>query len=243
MGVFVEVHHTEVIKGKPYAEGRKILQCNTLGDEATFGWPPAVRLFATLLPNTRRAARSSPPFLFHFPASSPKAYWHFGSPSLPAGASDVDPMKMEQVLVVLTLVMLAVQPSAVVLMTGSVLPVDWLKVTPPASIVEEYLTESAKYASSAVTRLRRSDFIEARYAFSFVLANFGIAIAARMPMITTTMSSSISVKPLRFICASPCCCVMMANTGTWSYGIIHHAPRKQAVCPPLRRTGQPHVPQ
>src|SRR6476660_4448692 len=45
--------------------------------------------------------------------------------------------------------------------------------------------------------LRRSDFIEARYAFSFVLANFGIAIAARMPMITTTIRSSISVKPLR----------------------------------------------
>src|SRR5436190_22654104 len=93
--------------------------------------------------------------------------------------------------------MLAVQPSAVVLMVGAVLPVDWVKVTPPAPIVDEYLTESAKYASSAVTRLRRSDFIEARYAFSFVLANFGIAIAAKMPMITTTMSNSISVKPLR----------------------------------------------
>src|SRR6266545_1420603 len=42
-------------------------------------------------------------------------------------------------------------------------------------------------------------FTEARYAFSFVLANFGIAIAAKMPMITTTIRSSISVKPLRFI--------------------------------------------
>src|SRR2546427_1761195 len=62
-----------------------------------------------------------------------------------------------------------------------------------------YFTESAKYASSAVTRFRRSDFIDARYAFSFVLANFGIAIAAKMPMITTTISCSISVKPLRFI--------------------------------------------
>src|SRR5207245_11546991 len=49
-----------------------------------------------------------------------------------------------------------------------------------------------------------SDFIEARYAFSFVLANFGIAIAAKMPMITTTIISSMSVKPLRFICTSPC---------------------------------------
>src|SRR5262247_848298 len=47
--------------------------------------------------------------------------------------------------------------------------------------------------------LRRSDFIEARYAFSFVLANFGIAIAARIPMITTTIRSSISVKPLRVV--------------------------------------------
>src|ERR1044072_6961454 len=52
-------------------------------------------------------------------------------------------------------------------------------------------------------RLRRSDFIDARYAFSFVLANFGIAIAARMPMITTTISSSISVKPLRLTTLPP----------------------------------------
>src|SRR5438445_13647101 len=90
-------------------------------------------------------------------------------------------------------------------MVGAVLPVDWVKMTPPAPIVEEYLTESAKYASSAVTRLRRSDFIDARYAFSFVFANFGIAIAARMPMITTTIRSSISVKPLRFIWTNlPC---------------------------------------
>jgi hypothetical protein len=35
------------------------------------------------------------------------------------------------------------------------------------------------------------------YAFSLVLVNFGMAIAARRPMITTTMRSSISVKPLR----------------------------------------------
>src|ERR1700716_840741 len=58
-----------------------------------------------------------------------------------------------------------------------------------------YLPESEKNDSSAVTRLRRSDFIAAVYAFVFVFANFGIAIAARMPMITTTISSSISVKP------------------------------------------------
>src|SRR6266571_4500894 len=62
-----------------------------------------------------------------------------------------------------------------------------------------YLIESAKYASSAVTMFRRSDFIEEMYAFSFVLANFGIAMAARMPMITTTINSSMSVKPLLFM--------------------------------------------
>src|SRR5881296_330071 len=76
-----------------------------------------------------------------------------------------------------------------------------------------YLIESAKYASSAVTMFRRSDFIEEMYAFSFVLANFGIAIEARMPMITTTINSSMSVKPLRFI-------------WTTSYGsscYVHHA--------------------
>src|SRR5438477_4327049 len=67
------------------------------------------------------------------------------------------------------------------------------------AVVLLILTESAKYASSAVTRFRRSDFIEAMYAFAFVLANFGIAMAAKMPMITTTISSSMSVKPLRFI--------------------------------------------
>src|SRR6185436_8877930 len=47
--------------------------------------------------------------------------------------------------------------------------------------------------------LRRSDFIAATYALSLVLANFGIAIAARMPMMTTTIRSSIRVKPLRSV--------------------------------------------
>src|SRR5438874_2691975 len=89
--------------------------------------------------------------------------------------------------------------------TPRLLPVVTQKFTAPAvggvvhAVVALYLTESAKYASSAVTRFRRSDFIEAMYAFAFVLANFGIAMAARMPMITTTISSSMSVKPLRFI--------------------------------------------
>ena len=65
------------------------------------------------------------------------------------------------------------------------------------SIVCEYLPLSEKNASSAVTRLRRSEIIAVLYALLFVFANFGIAIAAKMPMITTTMSNSIRVKPLR----------------------------------------------
>src|SRR6185295_5311833 len=100
------------------------------------------------------------------------------------------------VLVVVVCDTVAVKPSAVTVIVGPRTPRVVLYAVPKALV---YLTESAKYASSAVIRLRRSDFIEARYAFSFVFANFGIAIAARMPIITTTIRSSMSVKPLRFI--------------------------------------------
>src|SRR5580765_496318 len=119
---------------------------------------------------------------------------------------------MPQLFDVLVLVTFVVQPACVpvpVVTAPSVLPWVVQNDTEPAGagLVHEiavvYLIESAKYASSAVTRLRRSDFMEAMYAFSFVLANFGIAMAAKMPMITTTISSSISVKPLRFIPVSP----------------------------------------
>src|SRR5438034_6219528 len=64
-------------------------------------------------------------------------------------------------------------------MVPRLFPVVTQKLTAPAvggvvhAVVALYLTESAKYASSAVTRFRRSDFIEAMYAFAFVLANFG----------------------------------------------------------------------
>src|SRR6266480_4240404 len=71
--------------------------------------------------------------------------------------------------------------------TPRLFPVVTQKLTAPAvggvvhAVVAVYLTESAMYASA------------------FVLANFGIAMAAKMPMMTTTISSSMSVKPLRFI--------------------------------------------
>ena len=44
--------------------------------------------------------------------------------------------------------------------------------------------------------LRRSVLTEASLALSLVAANFGIAIAARMPMMTTTIMISTTVKPL-----------------------------------------------
>src|SRR6185503_14761397 len=115
---------------------------------------------------------------------------------------------MPQLFDVLVFVTFVVQPAWVpvpVVTVPSVLPVVVQNDTEPAGagFVQEmlvvYLIESAKYASSAVTRLRMSDFIEAMYAFSFVFANFGMAMAARMPMMTTTIKSSISVNPLRFI--------------------------------------------
>src|SRR5690242_13669661 len=119
---------------------------------------------------------------------------------------------MAQLFAVFTFVMLVVHPACVpvpIVIVPRVFPVVAHHDALPAGaglaqlVVVVYLIESAKYASSAVTMLRRSDFIEAMYAFSFVLANFGIAMAAKMPMMTTTISSSISVKPLRFMLDVP----------------------------------------
>src|SRR5436305_5921651 len=84
-------------------------------------------------------------------------------------------------------------------MTGRRVPVELENLTCVESIVCEYLPESEKNASSAVTRFRRSEIMAVLYALLFVLANFGIAIAAKMPMITTTIRSSIRVKPLRSV--------------------------------------------
>src|SRR3954468_8694005 len=84
-------------------------------------------------------------------------------------------------------------------MVGRTTPVDGANFTCEESIVVEYLPLSEKNASSAVTRLRRSEIIAVLYALFFVFANFGIAIAARMPMITTTIRSSMRVKPLRSV--------------------------------------------
>src|SRR2546423_15347008 len=83
------------------------------------------------------------------------------------------------------------------MMVGRRTPVDAANFPCVESIVGEYLPLSEKNASSAVTKLRRSEIIAVLYALLFVFANFGIAIAAKMPMITTTMSNSMRVKPFR----------------------------------------------
>src|SRR3990172_4447312 len=106
---------------------------------------------------------------------------------------------MPQVFAVPLCEAVAFQPVPETVPTVTVTPVDALKLIAVVELV--YDTWSAKYDSCAVTRLRRSDFIAAMYAFSFVFANFGIAMAAKMPMITTTIRSSISVKPLVFLTA------------------------------------------
>src|SRR6267154_4169517 len=119
-------------------------------------------------------------------------------------------------------------------MVGPTTPLVTLYAVPRLLV---YFTESAKYASSAVIRLRRSDFIDARYAFSFVFANFGIAIAARMPMITTTIRSSISVKPLRFTLN-----YLPLGTGSRHRGaalrpawqLVRHKKKERRVSPPPR---------
>src|SRR5712692_49656 len=137
---------------------------------------------------------------------TPPGYLQAGAPSVVAGAKTPWFTKIAHVTVeMFAFVSLALQPPAERVGPPNVLPWVVQKFTEPAvggvvhAMLAEYFTESAKYASSAVTRLRRSDFMEAMYAFALVFANFGIAIAAKMPMITTTIRSSMSVKPLRFI--------------------------------------------
>src|SRR2546426_433068 len=61
-----------------------------------------------------------------------------------------------------------------------------------------YVLLSTKYASWAVAALRASAATRALKPRDRYAENCGIAIAARMPMMATTTSSSISVKPLDF---------------------------------------------
>src|SRR5438552_17033915 len=89
--------------------------------------------------------------------------------------------------------------------TPRLFPVVTQKLTAPAvggvvhAVVALYLTESAKRSEERRVGKECRYRSAAMYALAFVLANLGIAMAAKMPMITTTISSSMNVKPLRFI--------------------------------------------
>src|SRR5258705_13509133 len=106
-------------------------------------------------------------------------------------------------------------------------PVDGLNFMPFVVSVA-YDAESAKYDCSAVTRLRRSDFMAAMYAFDFVLANFGIAIAARIPMITTTIRSSMRVNPRRVLRMLAFDCEWTRRAGEESAGVSWRRPLRRA---------------
>src|SRR5439155_7129576 len=102
-------------------------------------------------------------------------------------------MKIAQVLVVLALVMFDFHPSLVVTRPDSVFPVVSQYVAEPGvavqAVVPVYLIESAKRSEEHTSELQSRGYIVSRFAFAFVFANFGIAIAARIPMITTTINS------------------------------------------------------
>ena len=86
-------------------------------------------------------------------------------------------------------------PASVVDVTGSPLLAN---MTPATSAGAPRPGRDGHAPPPSTFRFLRSDFIAVTYAFSFVFANFGIAMAARIPIMTTTIRSSISVKPLRF---------------------------------------------
>src|SRR2546426_6083809 len=81
----------------------------------------------------------------------------------------------------------------------------------PGSVLHEpealYVLLSTKYASWAVAALRASAATRALKPRERYAENCGIAIAARMPMIATTTSNSINVKPLDRL--RPAFCVRM----------------------------------
>src|SRR5215212_2905838 len=71
-----------------------------------------------------------------------------------------------------------------------------IAVIAPAAL---YLLVSVARASHAVAIVRMSAIVLFCFDRCIAVRRFGIAIAARMPMIATTISSSISVKPFWFL--------------------------------------------
>src|SRR5213592_3021990 len=76
-----------------------------------------------------------------------------------------------------------------------------------------YVLLSTKYASWAVAALRASAATRALKPRERYAENCGIAIAARMPMMATTTSNSINVKPLDRL--RPAFCECMNSSSFW----------------------------
>src|SRR5437763_6567868 len=79
-----------------------------------------------------------------------------------------------------------------------------------------YVLLSTKYASWAVAALRPSAATRALKPRERYAENCGIAIAARMPMIATTTSNSINVKPLDRLRPAFCECMNPPLSGAAS---------------------------
>src|SRR6266480_1988265 len=141
-------------------------------------WNAQIRRITHCLPQNamqnKAAGRTPPPVLSLL---CDAVYLQAGAPSLmaaPTGPASLT--KMEHVtrgVVRLLFVIDASHPPPLITSVTRLFPVVGHQLTSPAAGVQAtpptllvtlvlYLTESAKYASSAVTRLRRSDFIEAR---------------------------------------------------------------------------------
>src|SRR5690242_9392680 len=72
----------------------------------------------------------------------------------------------------------------------------WIRAPSPSSVVGNRPASTSK-ESSAVSRLAMSVLAAALRAISDLLVNFGTTTAARIARITSTSSSSMSVKPVR----------------------------------------------
>src|SRR3979490_137925 len=115
----------------------------------------AIRRFRTSPPQKKSGGGNTRPP----PSAGPPPSQPLAPPPFLGGAGAVEPTYTAHVFVVVVCVTVAVKPSAVTTIVGPTTPLVVLYAVPRLLV---YFTESAKYASSAVIRLRRSDFIEAR---------------------------------------------------------------------------------
>src|SRR3989449_10802052 len=111
-------------------------------------------------------------------------------------------------------------------------PPDLVKPGSTVQAPAEYRLQSTKYASSAVAALRASAATRALKPRDRYAENCGIAIAARMPMMATTTSNSINVKPLDRLRPAFCECMNPPLSGARWAAPLHpcvHAPCRPKV--------------